>query len=136
MVASDHRVEDDMLAPGDRVGHVTVRVTIANPTNEELKSEVEALVDTGASFTVVPRALANDLKLPITGRGRVRTAAGDLTIDRGRAFVQIDGQSEINPVYISDTADKVLIGVVTLETLALTVNPKTGELKEAELLWY
>ena len=118
------------------MGHVTVRVTIANPTNEDLKSEVEGLVDTGASFTVVPRSLADDLKLPVTGRGRVRTAAGDITIDRGRALVQIDGQSEINPVYISDTVDKVLIGVVTLETLALTVNPKTGELSEAELLWY
>jgi predicted aspartyl protease len=37
---------------------------------------------------------------------------------------------------ISDTIDRVLIGVVTLENLALTVNPKTGELNEAELLWY
>jgi len=118
------------------MGHVTVRITIANPIDNDLKSEVEGLVDTGATFTVVPRSLAADLKLPITGRGRVRTAAGDLTIDRGRALVQIDGQSEINPVYICDTVDKVLIGVVTLETLALTVNQKTGELSEADLLWY
>jgi predicted aspartyl protease len=50
--------------------------------------------------------------------------------------VQINGQAEINPVFISDSVDKILIGVVTLETLALKVDPTTGELNEAELFFY
>jgi len=118
------------------MGHVVVTITISNPTDASLKSEVEALVDTGATVTVVPRSLADVLKLPVTGRGRVQTATGEIVLDRGGAFIQINGDGALNPVVISDTIDKVLIGVVTLETLALTVNPKTGELKEAELLWY
>src|SRR5438874_12887662 len=114
------------------MGHVNVRATIANPTDGSRTEEVDAMVDTGATFTVVRRAIANNLQLPITGRGRVRTAAGEMLIDRGRALIQIDGESEINPVYVSDTIEKVLIGVITLESLSLTVDPTTGQLKEAE----
>ncbi len=66
----------------------------------------------------------------------MRTATGDVLLDRGRAVVQINGQSEINPVLISDSLDKVLIGVITLETLSLTVDPTKGELKEADALLY
>ncbi len=118
------------------MGHVIVQVTVANPADPSLTSTVEGPVDTGATLTVVPRALAESLRLPITGKRRVRTATGDVLLDRGRAVVQINGQGEINPVLISDTLDRVLIGVITLETLSLTVDPTTGELSEAETLLY
>ncbi len=118
------------------MGHVTAQVVISNPSQAELKSAVEALVDTGATFTVVPRALAQELQLPITGKRRVRTAAGDLVLDRARAVIQINGQSEVNPVLVSDSLDRVLIGVITLETLSLAVDPTTGELKDAEALLF
>ncbi len=114
------------------MGHVNVRATIANPTDSNRAEEVDAMVDTGATFTSVPRSLATALKLPITGKTRVRNATGDIVEDHGRALVQIDGQSEINRVLISDTLDKVLIGVVTLEIFSLTVDPRGGQLKETE----
>ena len=118
------------------MGHVTTQVTISNAEDPTLTSTVEGLVDTGATFTVIPRALAEELQLPITGRRSVRTATGDVELDRGRAMVQINGQSEINPVLISETLDRVLVGVITLETLSLTVDPTRGELKEADTLLY
>ncbi|MEX0801597.1 MAG: retroviral-like aspartic protease family protein [Dehalococcoidia bacterium] len=118
------------------MGRVTTEVTISNPAEASLQSTVEGLVDTAATFTVVPRALAVSLQLPITGTRLVRTATGDVQMDRARAVVQIDGQSEINPVLISDTLDRVLIGVITLETLSLTVDPTRGELREADTLLY
>lgn len=114
------------------MGHVNVRATIANPTDSSLAEEVDAMVDTGATYTSVPRSLARSLQLPITGKTRVRTATGDIVEDHGRALVQIDGQSEINRVLISDTLDKVLIGVITLEIFSLAVDPKNGQLKETE----
>lgn len=114
------------------MGHVNVRATIANPTDSSLAAEVDAMVDTGATFTSVPRSLATSLQLPITGKTRVRTATGEAVEDHGRALVQIDGQSEINRVLISDTLDKVLIGMITLETSSLTVDPSSGQLKQTE----
>jgi len=115
------------------VGHVNIRATIANPADSSIAEEVDAMVDTGATFTSVPRALAVTLQLPVTGKTRARKATGDVLLDRRRAMIQIDGQSEINRVLISDTLDKVLIGVITLETFSLTVDPSSGQLKEAEV---
>ena len=118
------------------MGHVTTKVTITNPDESGRSQHVDALVDTGATFTVIPRRLADELSLPITGQRRVRTANGEAALDSARAIVQINGQSEINPVLVSDTLDRVLIGVITLETLSLTVDPTTGELNEAEALLF
>jgi len=118
------------------MGHVTTEVTLTNPSDSSRSKSVDALVDTGATFTVIPRRLAEELSLPITGQRRVRTANGAVALDSARAIVQINGQSEINPVLVSDTLDRVLIGVITLETLSLTVDPTTGELHESEALLF
>jgi clan AA aspartic protease len=118
------------------VGHVAVEVTISNPTDPDLTTTATALVDTGASFTVVPRAIATALDLPKTGRMSVRTANGNVELDRSRAYIHIGQAGDVSPVLVSDTLDKVLLGVITLETLALTVNPTTGELNEMEILFY
>jgi len=39
-------------------------------------------------------------------------------------------------VTISDVVDRLLIGVTTLETLGLTVDPLAGQLKESFYLLY
>jgi len=114
------------------MGHVYVKTILANPTDDELTSSVDAMVDTGAAFTVVPRALARTLKLPIAGSRTVRMATGPVSLPMARAMIQIDGEREVNRVLISETIEKVLIGVITLETFSLTVDPTSGELREAE----
>jgi clan AA aspartic protease len=122
------------LHPEHIVGHVNIQLTISNPSDPSLASTVEALVDTGATVTVVPRSLADQLKLNVTGQKTVRTANGIIVVDRSSAILQIDGKSEINPIVISDTLDRTLVGVVTLETLELAVDPTTGRLTEGETL--
>jgi len=118
------------------MGHVYVQVTLSNPTNPALQRTAEAMVDTDATFTIVPKALADELQLPITGKTRVRTAAEPVGLARARAMVQINGSSDVNPVLISETLERVLIGVITLETLSLSVDPTSGELREAEAFLY
>lgn len=101
--------------------------------------EVKALVDTGATLTVIPRSLANELGLVITGKSRVETggAGGVIKVDRSRAWVEVEGRGgEVVPVLVSDVIDKVLIGVTTLEVLELEVDPVTGRLRERTLLLY
>ncbi len=117
------------------MGHVRVNVRIGNVDLSKVV-EVKALVDTGATLTVIPRSLANDLGLSITGKSRVETGAGVIEVDRSRAWVEIEGRGEVVPVLVSDIIDKVLIGVTTLEVLELEVDPLTGKLKERTLLLY
>lgn len=117
------------------MGHVWVRVRIGD-VNLKRIVDVNALVDTGTTLTVIPRKLAEKLNLEVTGRTVVETGAGRLELDRSRVWIEIMGKSEIVPVLISDIIDKVLIGVTTLEVLGLQVDPTTGKLKEWTILLY
>ena len=46
------------------MGHVKVKAKIGDPNREKIM-EVEALVDTGVTLTVVPRRLADELGLEV-----------------------------------------------------------------------
>ena len=98
--------------------------------------EADALVDTGATLTVIPRRIALDLNLKPTGKSIVETSAGKIELERKRVWIELEGRNEIVPALISDLIDKVLIGVTALEVLGLQVDPLTGKLKEWTLLLY
>jgi clan AA aspartic protease len=117
------------------MGHVWVDVKIGCEDASRI-IETKALVDTGATLTVIPESLARELGLKVTGRSKVETGVGIIELNRSRAYIEIMGRSDIVPVLISSTVDKVLIGVTTLEILELEVDPLTGKLKERALLLY
>jgi len=117
------------------MGHIWVDVRIGSEDASKI-IDTRALVDTGATLTVIPRQIASQLGLRPKGRSRVETGAGIIELERSRAYIEILGKSEVVPVIISDTVDKVLIGVTTLEVLELEVDPITGKLKERALLLY
>ncbi|MEM4971328.1 MAG: aspartyl protease family protein [Sulfolobales archaeon] len=117
------------------MSHIWARARIGDP--EKLKVvDVDALVDTGATLTVIPRWLAEKLGLRVTGRVAVVTAGGRMELERTRIWIELEGREDIVPAVISDIIDKVLIGVTALETLGLQVDPVTGKLKEWPILLY
>ena len=114
---------------------VWVRARIGDPDRKRITG-VEALVDTGATLTVIPKQLARELGLEATGRVPVMTAGGRIELERTRIWIELEGKEDIVSAVISDIIDKVLIGVTTLETLGLQVDPVTGKLKEWVILLY
>lgn len=115
------------------MGHVNVKLKLANPVSPGGTAvEASALVDTGATFTTIPRHVSEELGLRVTGKRRVRTAAQLEILEQSFASVEINGNMTVTPILVSDTLDKILVGVITLEALGLTVDPTTGQLKEAE----
>ncbi len=120
---------------GSRVlmGHVLVNVKLINPlTGREI--ETKALVDTGTTFTVIPRHIYEELGLRTVGKRRVKTASGYVDMDESFALVEVGNRRGVSPVLVSSGLNEVLIGVITLEALGLTVDPTTGGLKETEIL--
>jgi clan AA aspartic protease len=115
--------------------HIWVDVRIGSEDCSKI-TEVRALVDTGATLTIIPRSLAIDLGLRVTGKSRVETGVGVIELDRSRAYIEVMGRGNIIPVLISDVIDKVLIGVTTLEIFELEVDPITRRLRERTLLLY
>lgn len=116
------------------MGHVRVGVKLANPERRQEAIEIEnALVDTGATWTTVPRALAERLGLRLIGQMGVKTAAGPQTLDQSYAYIELADKRMVTPLLVSDVLEGVLIGVTTLEAMGLAVDPATGQLKESEV---
>ncbi len=117
------------------MGHVEVMVGLSNP-QAGTKTDEKGLVDTGATLSVLPRKLAVSLQLSITAQSKAMTAGGPVSIDLSDVHVEIAGKKAMVRVAISDVVDRLLIGVTTLETLGLTVDPLVGQLKESYYLLY
>ncbi len=86
--------------------------------------EVEALVDTGAFYTWLPRFLVE--RLAVTPRDTQRFGLADgRVIDREIAIivVRMDGRTRHTLCVIGDEGSQPLLGVVTLEEFALAVDP-------------
>ena len=116
------------------MGHVRVPILLRNPLQPDLaEARSDATIDAGATWTTVPRSLAERLELlsmgPVTGR----TASGVVTLEQSFAEIQMEGKRGVGPIMISDELDTVLVGVLTLETLALAVDPLNQRLVETEL---
>ena len=116
------------------MGHVRIPVRLANPERRDGAVDVQdALVDTGATWTTIPRALGESLGLRVIGQTGVKTAAGPQQLDQSYAYIELAGKTMVTPLLISDTLDTVLIGVITLEAMGLAVDPTSGQLKESEV---
>lgn len=102
-----------------RLFHVPARLTGPTGRTEEL----ELLVDTGATFVVVPRALAERLALRPTRTCALTVAGGrDETWPLAEARLAIDGLEVTTPCLIAPEGPP-LLGAVALESLLLAVDP-------------
>ena len=91
--------------------------------------ELEALVDTGASYTIVPAGLLRDLEVAPIDRIRVELADGrPAEYDMGRAVATVDGRTEATLVVFGSDSGPVLLGAYTLQGLRLGVDPVHHEL--------
>ncbi|WP_243678254.1 retroviral-like aspartic protease family protein [Vulcanisaeta distributa] len=96
-----------------------------------------ALVDTGATYTVIPKRTAEELGIASTGRrvSVVTARGGETTLEEGVAVIRLMGEERTNVVLISDEVEQVLIGgVTTLETFGLRVDSTTGKLERTGVL--
>ena len=98
-------------------------VEIAGPDQERFET-VDALVDTGASYSMMPASLLRSLGVsPFEGQ-EFRLANGEM-IHReiGEANVRIDGRVTTTPVVFSDERSHSILGAMTLEQFSLAVDP-------------
>ena len=80
---------------------------------------VDALVDTGASYTTVPKSLLRDLGVtPHAERVFLLANGQSITRPIGRTWVRVDGRQEMTIVVFADEGAMPLLGAVTLEEMA------------------
>lgn len=103
------------------MGLFHVKGHLTGPTGRS--EEVEFLVDTGASPTVVPRTLAEKLELKSARSQNVVIAGGQRAVwPIAEARLALNGNEITTPCFIAPD-DPPLLGAVALESLFLAVDP-------------
>jgi aspartyl protease family protein len=99
--------------------------------------EIDALVDTGATFTKIPRSAAQKAGLEETYQTPVQLGDGT-TITRFLALAEVEVEGIRRPmlVAISEEGETPLLGYTTLEILGFKVNPVTRGLEKTAAIEY
>lgn len=86
--------------------------------------DVEATVDTGATYTLLPVGLLDQLQIEPEGTRRLE-AADDRIVEYpiGYARVQVDGEQSIALVVFGPEGVSPLLGATSLELLSFAVDP-------------
>ena len=89
------------------------------------------LVDTGATFSVLPRALARTLGITQLRRARVSLENGQrVRVEAGLAIFGVGGREAPSTVLVADVVEPVL-GIGTLEALGMTLDLRKGKLRRS-----
>ena len=97
--------------------------------------EVEATVDTGAMYTMLPARTLRDLGVePIGSRTFLIADGSSVAMDVGEARATIDGESVMTIVAFGQDNAPPVIGAYTLEGLGLAVDPVKQRLVPARLI--
>lgn len=108
------------------VGQFYVSARLTGPAGQS--ESVEMLVDTGAMFVVIPRALAERLGVETRRSVPVITAGGrEESWPVGDVRLEIDDREVPTPCFIAP-AGPILLGAVALESLLLLVDPTARRL--------
>ncbi|MGA1989369.1 MAG: hypothetical protein ABSG72_24075 [Candidatus Sulfotelmatobacter sp.] len=106
------------------MGIFTAKLRVWNPASSSSTEEIDAMVDTGASYSWVLRTRLEHLDVHPVRRMQFRTIEGK-TIERDLVpvFVAADGFTGGDNVVMAEPGDMEMIGAHTLESLGLTVDP-------------
>ncbi len=105
------------------MGTFSVTVEVGSEDRQTFRS-VEALVDTGSTFTWVPRETLEERGFEPTDCSPFEMADGSL-VEKGTAEVpvRIDGKTRTTMCVFADNGGKALLGVVTLGQFLLAPDP-------------
>lgn len=105
------------------MGTFSYLIGIGTPDGSRYE-EIQALVDTGSSYTVVPTSLLSRLGVSRAEKRPFRLADDRIVEkDIGYTQVRIDARSVVTIVVFGDERPEPLLGAYALEGLGLAVDP-------------
>jgi len=114
---------------------VEITYITAEVKNKSKKCFVKFLVDSGATYSVLPENVWNDLKLKPKREVVLTLADGEeIKRDVSECFISMSQGEGHSPVILGKDDDKPLLGAVTLENLGLVLNPLNRTLKPMKML--
>jgi len=117
------------------MGITKVTVEITNPRDQTPWQTVSLVADTGAIFSVIPKAALEQLGIAPYAQETFQLADGsEIQRDLGDVFLRIEGKARTVPAIFGEPNDSPLLGVTALEILGFAVNPVTRKLEPAKMV--
>jgi clan AA aspartic protease len=114
------------------MGLTFVDATVTGPT--EQSRSVKLLVDSGTSYSLLPKDVWQDLGLEAQERLEFVLADGTLIErDASECKIRFNGKERHTPVILGEDGDEPLLGVITLENLGLVLDPFCRTLQAMKL---
>jgi clan AA aspartic protease len=106
------------------MGLAHIRARVANPARPSRGITARFLVDSGAVYSGVPAATLQRLgSRPHSSRTFVLADGTEITRRIGDAIFIINGDRGLSPVIFGEKDDAALLGMVSLESLGLVLDP-------------
>ena len=117
------------------MGLTVLEIEVANPADPETKQTVEFLIDSGAVYSVVPAAVLKDLGIKPLKEETFRLADGSKIVrQKGVALFRRGDRVGGADVIFGEEGDSTLLGVMTLESLGLSLDPLRRELNPLPMI--
>jgi len=117
------------------MGLTKVQAEVANPLDAARHTTVGFLVDSGAVYSVIPRADLEKLGIEPTGERTFFLANGQaVKREVGEARITFEGQNATCVVLFGQEGDNALLGVTTLENLGLIFDPMRQKIMPLPML--
>ena len=118
---------------GGAVGTFRVDFTISNPSAGQSR-QLNGLVETGASYTIIPASILEDMGVEPARLVRVRYADGSLQELRlGEVRMELEGMTSTVQVLFGSSRDTYLLGAMSLEAFALAADATNRRLIPAQV---
>ena len=118
------------------MGTVKITIAVGDPQGRTFE-DLEVTVDTGSTFTAVPRELLQRLEVPVMYSAQSELADGsNAPVDIGEAVIRVEGRQFHTQVIFAEEGEPGLLGVVTLEQALLAVDPVAQRLVQTNVLRY
>jgi len=118
------------------MGNFTVPVEVFSEDGSR-SAVLDAVVDTGATYTCLPETLLKDLGIAPVRRVESELADGSVSQDGlGVARVKVEGVEVFTYVTFTKEAAPVLLGAIAMETALLVVDPVRKRLVPTRALRY
>lgn len=130
-----------MVARGKLVWYTTVymgltfiKAIVKNPQHPQKLIEEEFLVDSGATYSVVPHEKLEKIGVkPLSVMSFTLADGTKTTRHVGEATFEFEGIKRTSPVIFGKKGDSALFGVMTLESLGLMLDPFQRKLRPMKL---
>ncbi|MBI2641648.1 aspartyl protease family protein [Candidatus Roizmanbacteria bacterium] len=117
------------------MGVIQVKLTVKNPIDPSKKAIEEFLVDSGAHYTVIPASIVKNLFLKPSFKQDFSLADGRIiTRSIGNATIRYESKELTVPVVLGRKGDSPLLGLTTLESFGLMLDPFKRRIYHSRLM--